>query len=257
MLDLPLKAVTSALMEAPDLDSSLLMFFNSFAHRSWLLDRFVNFLSGNELAKGLPAVAVLLFAWFQLADTESSMELTEKRLILLHTLIIAIPTVLTARLLAWGLPFRDRPIHVATLHLRMAYTLNSDTLLNWSSFPSDHAALFFALATGVILVHRNAGLLLYAHSILAISLPRIYLGIHYPSDILAGALLGIGFGYSAAFPALRCLVARPASRLIYLSPGFFYAVFFFLLHETAELYEPLRIATIEILHVVKLYLHGS
>lgn len=60
------------------------------------------------------------------------------------------------------------------------------------SFPSAHAVSSFAVAVAMFRVDpATAGALLIA---LAISLGRPYLGMHYPSDVLAGALLGILLG---------------------------------------------------------------
>ncbi|HEY9856728.1 MAG TPA: phosphatase PAP2 family protein, partial [Stenomitos sp.] len=61
------------------------------------------------------------------------------------------------------------------------------------SFPSGHAAVSFAAAT--VLADYNPKLAWPAYGIAAlVSYSRIYNGLHYPSDILAGALLGIGVG---------------------------------------------------------------
>jgi len=60
------------------------------------------------------------------------------------------------------------------------------------SFPSAHALSSFAVATAMCRVDpAMAGTLVVA---LAISLGRPYLGMHYPSDVLAGAVLGILLG---------------------------------------------------------------
>ena len=60
------------------------------------------------------------------------------------------------------------------------------------SFPSAHALSSFAVATAMFRVDpATAGALVVA---LAISLGRPYLGMHYPSDVLAGALLGVILG---------------------------------------------------------------
>jgi membrane-associated phospholipid phosphatase len=60
------------------------------------------------------------------------------------------------------------------------------------SFPSAHALSSFAVATAMFRVDpATAGALVVA---LAISLGRPYLGMHYPSDVLAGALLGVLLG---------------------------------------------------------------
>jgi membrane-associated phospholipid phosphatase len=60
------------------------------------------------------------------------------------------------------------------------------------SFPSAHALSSFAVAVAMFRVDpATAGALVVA---LAISLCRPYLGMHYPSDVLAGALLGVALG---------------------------------------------------------------
>jgi membrane-associated phospholipid phosphatase len=60
------------------------------------------------------------------------------------------------------------------------------------SFPSAHATSSFAVATAMTRVD-SLGALAFILA-LALSLGRPYLGMHYPSDVLAGALLGIGLG---------------------------------------------------------------
>jgi membrane-associated phospholipid phosphatase len=60
------------------------------------------------------------------------------------------------------------------------------------SFPSAHALSSFAVATAMFRVDpATAGTFAVA---IALSLGRPYLGMHYPSDVLAGALLGVVLG---------------------------------------------------------------
>jgi undecaprenyl-diphosphatase len=69
---------------------------------------------------------------------------------------------------------------------------------NFPSFPSGHAAIAFATAA-VLSLHRRQwrfGLAAVAGASL-ISLSRVYLGHHYPSDVAAGAVLGAAFGAAA------------------------------------------------------------
>jgi undecaprenyl-diphosphatase len=60
------------------------------------------------------------------------------------------------------------------------------------SFPSAHATSAFAVATAMTRV-EPLGALAFALA-LALALGRPYLGMHYPSDVLAGAVLGIALG---------------------------------------------------------------
>jgi len=60
-----------------------------------------------------------------------------------------------------------------------------------SSFPSGHAAFFFALATIVFLFHKKWGIAYFLGAII-ISISRIMAGVHWPMDILGGILVSIG-----------------------------------------------------------------
>lgn len=58
------------------------------------------------------------------------------------------------------------------------------------SFPSGHATFYFSVAVSIFLFNQPIGLLLLAATIL-IAFFRIFVGVHWPSDILAGAVIGI------------------------------------------------------------------
>lgn len=59
-----------------------------------------------------------------------------------------------------------------------------------SSIPSGHAAFFFALAIIIYFYNRRWGIWYFATTVF-ISLARIFVGVHWPSDIIAGAVVGI------------------------------------------------------------------
>lgn len=77
---------------------------------------------------------------------------------------------------------RPRPISVDAMHQLVVNT-------QWA-FPSGHASFFFALSTGVYLYHKKLGVVFYIVSIL-MGISRIFIGVHWPTDILAGVVLGI------------------------------------------------------------------
>jgi undecaprenyl-diphosphatase len=59
------------------------------------------------------------------------------------------------------------------------------------SFPSDHASAVFGIAFAVLMFDRWAGALFVAAAAL-IGAGRVLVGVHYPGDVLAGALVGLG-----------------------------------------------------------------
>ncbi len=70
------------------------------------------------------------------------------------------------------------------------------------SFPSNHAFNNFAAATFYYRLYPRLKWVLFITASL-IALSRVYLGLHYPSDILGGALLGVILGYVFARIAIR------------------------------------------------------
>jgi undecaprenyl-diphosphatase len=64
-----------------------------------------------------------------------------------------------------------------------------------TSFPSGHSASAAAFATGVVLESRGLGAAVVPVAA-AVALSRVYTGVHFPSDVLAGAAFGVGAAYA-------------------------------------------------------------
>ena len=221
-------------------DRDVMGFINSFAGRSWALDRCVVLLSQSDVLQGSAAIAVAWWAWF-LPDPARD----RRRRLVLAVFCGALLALVLCRLAALGLPFRDRPIHDASAQVVIAFGMSRGVLQGHSAFPSDHAALAFSLAAGMWFVSRFAGTLLLAQAALLICLPRVYLGLHYPTDILGGALLGIVAAWAVTRRSAATWIARPLLALEANRPGFFYPGFVILSIQIADMMREVRsIATV-------------
>lgn len=99
----------------------------------------------------------------------------------------------------------DNPINIG-LHIVNGYRGGS------YGFPSCHAANTFAFALFISLILRNRyiAMSLIAWTML-VSYSRIYLGVHYPGDVIGGFLIG-GFYASTCYMALK-LLSLPGNRI--------------------------------------------
>ncbi|MET7506978.1 phosphatase PAP2 family protein [Streptomyces albidoflavus] len=94
------------------------------------------------------------------------------------------------------------------------------------SFVSDHATLAMALAVGLFIAHRRAGLAGIALAAL-LGFSRVYLGVHYPTDVIGGLALGTAVALllsplaSALLTPLTKLISRSATvgRLVWSPKG--------------------------------------
>ncbi len=104
-----------------------------------------------------------------------------------YALAYVLVAVLTADLVALGLKqLTARPRPSVTYDEPEALVRTPLDL----SFPSGHAATSFAAAAVLSRYERTAAVPLFVLAI-AIAWSRVYVGVHYPSDVLAGAVLGV------------------------------------------------------------------
>lgn len=109
-------------------------------------------------------------------------ERRQKMIVLLATSSIAV--ALACNLAIRGLWFHPRPFMLELGQNFLAHAPGA-------SFPSDHASGMFAMAFALILASlRKTGLVMLALAVL-VSWARVYLGVHFPFDILGGCLVGL------------------------------------------------------------------
>ncbi|MGC5699414.1 undecaprenyl-diphosphatase [Pseudomonas sp. NFXW11] len=106
-----------------------------------------------------------------------------QRMIVLYA-TLSIVLALACNLLIRELWFHPRPFMLGLGQNFLAHAPGA-------SFPSDHASGMFAMAFALLLVNlRKTGLVLLALALL-VSWARVYLGVHFPLDILGGCLVGL------------------------------------------------------------------
>ena len=215
------------------LDLLVLEAINSFAGRSQLFDRFIESVLDLSTVKMLPLVAALIYLWA--SDRGRGREAVGVGV------AAGFSALVLSRLLQNFGPQRPRPLQAGLEDFRLPFGVDHATMTGWSSFPSDHAALSFALASAVWIGSRRLGLPCLLWAVLIVSLPRIYLGKHYPSDILVGALLGLLA--TAAFSMLGTgrWLASIGTRWARRSPGLFAILGFVVLFQFVTLFADVRL----------------
>lgn len=249
----------------PTVDIMLFEAANQLAGRSFTLDALMALAMENPVIKGGPLAACFLFVWWHRADDEAQVSRRATLLVTLATLFMIAPVM---KIISTGTDMSPRPLVMAqqvvlydgdALHVqpRVAYTPPATGLAarladdaregrvadnDLASFPSDHAAMFAAFAMGIFLAMRSAGIIAIGWTVFGILLPRVATGMHWPSDMAAGALAGLGI------LGVTVLVARgPARGLVEWMTafadrhtGWTQAALFLLLVEAASAMETLQ-----------------
>ena len=159
-----------------EIDQGLFRVINELSGKSDLLDRFFSLAASDYL---IPVCIGLILVYVWLTSTKSIDSKRGK-----NNVILCLTTMFVASsvVFIWNLfYFRERP-----------FTLNEVNLLFYmptdSSFPSNSAAGLAGLSIPILFENKRLFALASTGCIL-MCFSRIYVGIHYPSDILAGFLI--------------------------------------------------------------------
>jgi undecaprenyl-diphosphatase len=181
------------------MDTSLLHVLNNFFfHHDGIEDPVVAYVNAAEiLFAGMLAAAFLLFGGHRRRDTRRAAAAAG----LSAGIALAIAHVLSA-VVDRPRPFVADPggVHLFTHHA-------ADP-----GFPSDHATAAFAIATALMLRNRAwGGVVLAFAAVLGVG--RVAMGVHYPSDVLAGAALGSLAALALWWPPIRGVMHRIADLI--------------------------------------------
>jgi undecaprenyl-diphosphatase len=232
------------------LDVSIYYFLSRFASNG-ILCRMARLEEENDLLKGAVFFAILWHLWFR-EDGDQE----KRRCGVIAVSFGSILAIFAARTIAFIAPFRLRPMSDPAI-LHPAYALSFPyNLEHWSGFPSDTAAYFFALAIGIAFLSRPSRIPILLYTCGWICLPRMFLGIHYASDIV----VGIGIGAAVMWVAIKSkfvhsLVTQPLVEAANRSPQWFYPAAFLISFEMASLFAASRAIGSGAFHLAAAGLH--
>jgi membrane-associated phospholipid phosphatase len=155
-----------------------------FLGRYPLFDHAVDSALHHHLLGGIPFAAAFFYFWVQAEHEHRQDDLRRLITVILGSLAAIALCIVSAKFISWLPPQRLPGLE----HFYPSYLLADP---NTNSFPSDSTALCTSIAIGIFSLNRLTGAVLLAAVPLIVSLPRMYLGGHYPADVLAGLLIGL------------------------------------------------------------------
>ena len=168
------------------LDESLFRFINHTLSNP-LFDVLMPWLSGNRILIPIGIFAAAVFIW------------RGKGRAVLFLLLLGIAVGVTDGLVCNTLKHaigRVRPCAaLENVHLLVGCGANG-------AMPSSHAGNMFAAAMVAFLFYRRSAWVMFPLAV-AVSFSRIANGVHYPSDVVIGAILGMGTGFAVVFTLNR------------------------------------------------------
>ena len=162
------------------MDDSIQDLINGMAGHIQLLDDVMK-LAAKDLVYFVVPLALAL--WF-LPGTSGQRSLRQRVAVVV---VLGILLALGAAFIAGQVHAQSRPF-ISDGSTRLLISHSPD-----NSFPSDHATVSFAVAGTLICWRRLIGMVTLVVATL-IGFARVFVGLHWPSDILAGAAIGIASG---------------------------------------------------------------
>jgi undecaprenyl-diphosphatase len=203
---------------------------------SWeLLDRAMDLLLRNDLLKGVPFAAALLVLWTVPHPPQREAE----RVSALCIALAAMGSLMVGRIIQHAVE-SPRPLMVPDI-AAMYPAAYEGYQFDWNSFPSDHMALYFAIALGTLWLRRRLGMVLLIWSLAGVAFPRLYVGYHYPIDLIGGMAVAAA-AWAMLWWTRGWLTAplRKADHLATRHPSFATAGIFCLCFQIATVFNSVR-----------------
>jgi undecaprenyl-diphosphatase len=197
------------------------------------VDLLIAGINANSLLRALILAGPYVYLWHREPKAQTRAQLV-------MAIFAAGVSVLVARALAHMLPFSVRPLYNLSAGFKPLDIPFHPDMENWSSFPSDTAALCTAITLGFFTIAPRVSTVLTLSAFVLFVLPRVYLGLHYPSDIMMGMLIGAGCAALASLAARSDFVCRMTERAAPAWPEAFYPIALLALATTTEMFDGLR-----------------
>ena len=189
-----------------ELDTEIVLWLNQWAGRSAIGDALAKLIVSDYL---IPVSLALCLLAMWLGGRDRERRNANQRAVLAALIAMGFANLVV--LILNQHYFRPRPI--AEHELTILFYWPTD-----SSFPANPSAVAFAIASGVWQTSRKLGTMLLALAVLW-GVSRVYAGVFYPTDVAAGALIGIGMSLSVAV-AMRLI--EPVPTLVLRATGTFH-----------------------------------
>ena len=89
-------------------------------------------------------------------------------------------------------------------------------------------------------MNRPVGIFALVHTTIVIALPRVYLGLHYPTDLIAGAAIGAAVAWLFVRRLSETELARRITEWSYSAPAYFYPAIFLATYQIADMFTNAR-----------------